>query len=149
MLKKQAHRFLWAIWFAVGHYALSVFVFNSTSEQGLLAATIWNFALIIFFLISEKVEFYFAKKLKAKYEISEKKPNILIRILIKYLGGDVSFKTALYLFYIFVLVCSAINAVEPYLFNEEFAAYLLTVEYGILVLVAADTFINQFFKDVA
>jgi len=85
----------------------------------------------------------------AVYEANNKKPNIFIGILIKYLGGDVSFKTALYLFYIFILVCSAINSVMPYFFNEEFADYLLTVEYGILVLVAADTFLNQFYKDVS
>jgi len=148
MLKKKVIGFLWAVWFAWGHLYLSTIIFNNTAGQSLIAATIWNFVLIIFFLILERVEFYWVEKLKAKYADTENKPNIFIKMLISYLSG-VSFKTALYLFYIFILVCSAINAVEADFFNEAFAIYLMTVEYGILVLVAADTFLTQLFKDVA
>ena len=147
-LKKKVSGFLWAVWIAWGHYWLSIIVFNNTAEQSLIAATVWNFALIIFWLAFEKAEYYFVCKLKAKYKDNEKKPNIFTRMLIAYLSG-ISFKTALYLFYIYILVCSAINAVEPDFFSEGFSAYLLTVEYGILVLVAADNFLNQLFKDVA
>jgi len=146
MLKKKIGGFFWAVWFAFGHLYLTTIIFNSTVEHGLLTATIWNFVLIILFLILERVEIHFVSKLKARYSDSEKKPNIFMKILIVYLSG-VSFKTALYLFYIFVLVCSAINAVEPGFFNEGFVMYLLTVEYGILVLVATDSFLNQLFKD--
>jgi len=147
-LKKKVIGFLWAAWFALGHYWLSVIVFNNTAEQGLIVATIWNLALIIFFLVLEKAEHHFAHKLKAKYKDNEKKPNIFMKMVIAYLSG-VSFKTALYLFHIYILVCSAINAADPEFFSEGFSAYLLTVEYGILVLVAADSFLNQLFKEVA
>ena len=146
MIKKKVSKFIWAVWFALGHYALTAIVFNSMAGRSLIAVTVLNFALIIFFLVLEKVENYFVIKIKAREQ--KKKPSVFTKILIAYLGG-ISFKTALYLFYIFILVCSGINAVEPDFFGEVFKDYLLTVEYGILVLVAADSFLSQLFKDVS
>ena len=146
MNKKKVGKFIWAVWFALGHYALTAIIFNSLARQSLMAVTVLNFALIVFFLVLEKVENSLVFKLKASEQKS--KPSFYKKILIAYLGG-ISFKTALYLFYIFILVCSGINAVEPGFFGEVFKDYLLTVEYGILVLVAADSFLNQLFKDVS
>ena len=146
MFKKKAIKFFWAVWFAFGHFWLTVVVFNNLAGRSMLAATVTNFALIIVFLVEDRLGEYFAAKQQMKDP--NKKQNVFMRILKSYLNS-VSFKTALYLFYIFILVCSAIDNVEPGLFSEGFSLYLLTVEYGILVLVAADTFLNQFFKDVS
>ena len=145
MLKKKVIKFFWAAWFALGHLWLTTIVFNNVAAQSMIAATTINFALIILFLIEDRIGDYFAARQKAKEQ--GKKQNIFRRILKAYLNS-VSFKTSLYLFYIYILVCSAIDRVEPGFFSEDFSLYLLTVEYGILVLVATDTFLNHFLKDV-
>jgi hypothetical protein len=145
MLKKKVITFIWAALFAFGYYYLSVIVFNNVAYRSLIAATILNFALIIVFLIEDRVTDYIADKRKAKDQA--KKANIFKRALESYLNS-VSFKTALYLFYIYILICVAIDRIEPEHFSEAFSYYLLTVEYGILVLVASDAFLSQFLKDV-
>ena len=145
-LKKKIIKFLWTVWFAFGHFWLTTLIFNNFARRSMITATALNFALIIIFLIEDRLGDYFAKKLNAKEQ--GQKHNIFARMFMAYFNS-VSFKTALYLFYIFVLICIAIDNVEPDFFDEHFSLYLLTVEYGILVLVAADTFLNQFLKDVS
>ena len=146
MLKKKIIKFFWAAWFAFGHFYFSVLIFNNVAHRSMIAATVLNFILILIFLIEDKVVDYFARKQEMKEQ--ENKQNVFKKILRAYFNS-VSFKTALYLFYIFVLVCSAIDRVEPDFFSEDFSLYLLTVGYGILVLVAGDTFLSQFNKDVS
>jgi hypothetical protein len=146
MLRKKVIKFFWAVFFAIGHYLLTVIVFNNVAGRSMIAATVLNFALIMIFLIEERIGDYYIAKQGAKEQ--SKKQSIFKRIFKSYFNS-VSYKTALYLFYIFILICSATDRVEPDLFNENFSRYLLTVEYGILVLVAADTFLNQFDKDVS
>ena len=146
MLKKKIVLFFWTAWFAFGHFWLTVLIFNNFAHRSLIATTALNFALIIVFLIEDRVGNYLNSKQKAKEQ--GRKQNIFARILKAYLNS-VSFKTALYLFHIFILVCTAIDGVEPDFFNYDFSLYLLTVEYGLLVLVAGDAFLHQFLKDVS
>ena len=145
-LKKKIIKFFWAAWFALGFFYASVLIFNTVAPRSMIAATVLNFALIILFLLEDIVVDYLASKKKAKEQ--GKKQSVFTRIFLAY-GNSVSFKTALYLFYIVILICSAIETVESGFFSEEFRLYLLTVEYGILVLVAVDNFLGQFFKDVS
>ena len=62
----------------------------------------------------------------------------------------VSFKASLYLFYLFALTASRlmllldIGEIET---AYSFRNYLLSIEYGLILLVAADKFIDQFIKD--
>ena len=146
-IKRISIGVFWAVCFAFGNYYFSVIIYFSTVRHGLLVPTVLNFAVIVFWLVFEVVEIRIGKKLKAKYENNEKKPGIFIRILLGYFG-DISFKTSLYLFYVYILVCVAIAAVQPGYFSESFEQYLLSVEYGILVLVAADNFITHFLNDI-
>jgi len=59
-----------------------------------------------------------------------------------------SFKSALYLFYFVVLVFATVDTASPGRYSDEFSTYLQSVQYGILLLLAADTFIGQIFKDI-
>ena len=145
MLKKKIIKFIWTAWFAFGHFLITIAVFNNVAGRSMIAATAINFAVILFFIIEDLVSDHFYAKHQAKKQ--HKKPNIFKKIVAAYFTS-VSFKTSLYLFYIFILVCSAIDTVDPGFFSEDFSLYLLTVEYGILVLVAVDTFLGQFLKDV-
>ena len=145
MLKKKVIKFFWAASFAYGYFWMTILVFNNVAARSMIAATVFNSALIIVFLIEDRIGDYFMDRQKVK--APNEKQNIFMRGLKSYFNS-VSFKTALYLFYIFILICSAIDNVDPDFFNHYFSLYLLTVEYGILVLVAVDTFLGQFFKDV-
>ena len=140
-LKERIVELFWAGLYAYGFYALTVLIFINVADRSMIAAMALNFALITFFLIYDKVENYFVIKLKAKEQ------NTFTKILIFFLSG-VSFKAVLYLFYIYILIRLAIETVEPNFSSEWFSLYLLTVEYGILLLIAADTFLTQFFKDI-
>ena len=143
-LRKKISKFLWAAFFAVGFLYFTTFIFNVAPS--LLAATIFNFALIILFLIEDLVAEYFVARYKLRNR--DKQPSAFMRIFLSYFDS-VSFKTSLYLFYIAILICSAIDTAEPDIFNDYFSLYLLTIEYGILVLVATDSFLGQFFKDIS
>ena len=63
-----------------------------------------------------------------------------------YLNGP-SFKAAIYLFYVVILVISGINVANPDFIGPIFNDYLQSVQYGILILIAADAFLGQVFKD--
>jgi len=93
----------------------------------------------------------FFKKLRKKAE--EKKLNLLLRLIKYYLSGP-SVKSALYLFYIAVLICTAVlyagHSIEI-VFDDTILAsseYFGSVRYGLLVLIAADKFTEQLFKDI-
>jgi hypothetical protein len=61
-----------------------------------------------------------------------------------------SVKSALYLYYIGILVCTAIVVAEPeFPYLSDLKGYFQSVEYGILILIAADVFIDRLFKDAA
>jgi len=145
-LKKKIIKFIWAALFAWGFFWTTVLIFNNVAGRSMIANTVLNFVLIIIFLLEDLVGDYYLSKKKEKAQ--DEKPGLFQRMIASYLSS-VSFKTALYLFYIAILVFSAIDSVEPELFNEDFSMYLTSVEYGILVLVAADNFLQQFLKDVS
>lgn len=58
-----------------------------------------------------------------------------------------SFKTSLFLFYIAVLLLSQILRFYPGLVGEEFATFISTIDYSILVLLAFKDFGEEFAKD--
>jgi|GEM_PF-6131098 len=60
-IKRIITGFLWAVCFAFGNFYLSVLIFNTTAQHGLLIPTILNFAIILFWLVFEIVERYVNK----------------------------------------------------------------------------------------
>jgi len=145
-LKVKIVKFIWAVFFAWGFFWFSIIIFNNVAARSMIATMALNFALIIAFLIEDAVaDYFYAKKKPAE----QSEPPGLFKRMINAYFTSVSFKTALYLFYIAILIWSAIDTVEPELFNEDISLYLTSVEYGILVLVAADNFLQLFLKDVA
>ena len=113
-------------------------VFARGTEGFALRTYIWNLILIALVLLVDRL---YLSKLKSRTAKNRaKKPKTL---------HFISFKASLYLFYIFALAASRlmllleINAPELY----DFRSYLLSIEYGLILLVAADKFIDQFIKD--
>jgi hypothetical protein len=102
-------------------------------------------------LALDKYAFYmFQPKNLAKQLRNEKDPDIektyhFIQRWI--LDNYVSFKTALYLFYIIILIVSQIIEFNPALVDEELGVFILASRYSILFLMAFDMLIGQFSKD--
>ena len=114
-------------------------VFARGAEGFALRTYIWNLILIAIVLLVDRL--YLAKlKRRAAKKQTGAKPKIL---------HFISFKASLYLFYMFALTASRLmlllelDTLELY----SFRSYLLSIEYGLILLVAADKFIDQFIKD--
>jgi len=116
-------------------------VFARGTDGYALRTYIWNLVLIVIVLIVDKV--YIAKLRKnAANKQTTAKPSKVLHFI--------SFKASLYLFYIFAVTASRLMllldiAETDALFN--FRIYILSIEYGLILLVAADKFIDQFVKD--
>jgi len=148
--KRRVVYVLWAAAYAYGYFWLSfAVIFVGVADEDVLVATIWNLALIPIILISEKVEIYISCKIKSKIK---KKPTILMKslnVLFDVLLWGASFKSALYFFYIGLIICLAIVAADPdFPALTHIGDYLRSIRYGILVLIAADKFLEQVFKDL-
>ena len=75
--------------------------------------------------------------------------SIVKKVLVFCFTGP-SFKSSMYLFYIVILIISALMAADtyPYFVLSFLDDYLLSVRYGALILIAADKFMEQIFKDI-
>ena len=121
------------------------FGFTWLAGISLLYAYLWNFALIILAVLFDKCAVKLLQsdeiimRLKEKYG-AEKSRNIIA-------GGALSFKTLIYLFYLFILIVSQIIEFNPALIGENLINFVLSNNYSILFLLAFDAFIGQFSKD--
>ena len=146
MFRKKLAYFLSALWYAFVFFYWTMFMFENVAGRNVLYATIWNTAVIVFFVISEKLEDYIYLRVKRKSE--DDRPGIFRRILIYYLSGA-SFKTSLYLFYFIMLICNALVTADPdFPILRHLTDYFKSVYYGILILFAADTFLSRLLDDV-
>ncbi|MCL2111101.1 MAG: hypothetical protein FWH32_02385 [Clostridiales bacterium] len=111
-----------------------------------------NFALIVLglaldeYTCKEYQSEKFAADLKTAMQKSGKASKSY-RIIRWHMDNFVSFKTVLYLFYIFILVASHIIAYNPALASEAFGNFIMANEYTILILIALDLLIRQFSID--
>ena len=116
-------------------------IFARGSEGFALRTYIWNLGLIVLVLFVDRTYLSKLRKNSAKRKGKAKKPKVL---------HFVSFKASLYLFYMFALTASRLTLLLDLPIMEaeySFRNYLLSIEYGLILLVAADKFIDQFVKD--
>jgi len=64
------------------------------------------------------------------------------------LDTSVSFKAALYLFYIFALILSHVIELHPALVSDDIGVFFTTIEYGILLVIALDALMGQVSIDI-
>ena len=148
MLKKKVSYFLYAALIAWGYYGLTVLIFFVIADRNLLIATVLNAAVIIVFVAMDKLEDYIYIRLNA--DTGTKKPSLLRKAVLWYVSDHISTKSALYLFYIYVLICTALVTAEPdFPRLSNLTDYFQSVYYGLLILVAADKFTQQLFKDMS
>jgi len=137
--------FLYALYAVVMAAIYGLFTYYGIFARGAecfaLRTYIWNLVLITLVLLIDRLYLYRLKKNSEK----RKAANIKSKVL-----HFVSFKASLYLFYMFALTISRlmllldVGEIEA---AYSFRNYLLSIEYGLILLVAADKFIDQFLKD--
>jgi len=121
------------------------FGFTWLAGFSLLFANLWNFSLIILavsfdgYAVKMMQSDAVIKKYKEKY--GSEKAHLMMA------GGFVSFKTLIYLLYLFILIASRVIDFNPTLLGENLANFVLSNNYSILFLLAFDTLIGQFSKD--
>ena len=143
--KKKILYVFWAMLYALWILSLTQSIFWSVADSNVFYATILNFVFIFLMLIWDRMEDLINAKLKPRD--SEEKIGIFRKIFVVYTSGA-SFKSGMYFFYIFITVYTALLAADPDFFLQIYPDYLQSVRYGILLLIAADKFMDQIVKDL-
>ena len=121
------------------------FGFAWLAEFSLIYGYLWNYALII---LAIAFDGYMDKTLSDGTIMMLLKKNYDMENICRIIaGGFLSFKTLLYLFYLFILIASQIIDLNPTLIGEKLVNFILANSYSILFLLAFDTFIGQLSKD--
>jgi len=148
-LKKKIIYVLSAALFGYAYFQLTAFLFFNVAQGDILLAVMWILGTIIAFVLWEKVEYKILARMKAKDE--DRKVSLPRRALKRYMSGA-SVKSALYLFYMAIIIGTAIHAaapdMSPLLRDLSQSGYFQAVQPGILFLVASDKFFDQIFKDI-
>ena len=145
-IKKKAIYVGLSILYAVSFGWLTIGIFN-VSNGNVLLASILNLVAILLFVIGEKFERMLERKL-LKIEKKEGSLSLPLKLIKGYIGGP-SFKASLYFYYVVVLVGVAILAADPYIaFLYGWSGYFLSVQYGVLFLIAVDKFLDRITKDI-
>jgi len=137
---------IFTILYIVGIYQFTVMIWYHIAEENAFIATISNMVMIVILVISEQIEYALGRWLEARCK--DAKPNLATRFIIRYLNSGPSLKTAMYLFYVIIIIIYALYLADPSFFSYEIGAYLASVYYGILFLIAADKFTAQVVKEL-
>ena len=130
-------------------YGLIVYcVFKWLSGYSLLYAYLGNIVLIVSGLaLDEYSQKMFQSEDLVKQLKEDKNSEKNYRLIQWIMDSFVSFKTILYLFYIFILIISQLIKFDPTLFSENIRNFIGANDYSILFLISLDTLIGQFSND--
>ena len=130
-------------------YGLAVFfLYKSLVGHSLLYVYIVNIALILIFLALDDTALNVWNSKKFILEIKKDKDiDKSYRYIQLYFDSFVSFKTILYLFYIFIVIVAQIIEFYPTLINKDLENFIIANRYSILLLIAFDQLILQFSND--
>ena len=123
----------------VAYYA----IYMQLAEFSLLYTYIGNMVMIILSLTLDTI---IHGVLQSKNFMITKKNYRFARFL--YMDSFISFRTTVYLFYIIILVVSQVISFSSAPLNEDIGNFFLTIEYGIILVIAFDTLIATIFKDM-
>ena len=150
---KQIGRFiLYIIWTNLVYGLILYFVCIWLARYSLLYAYLGNLVLIIIGLAIDEYILRFLQSRKLIKELkNEKDFEKNYRAVQLMMDNFVSFKTALYVFYLIILVVSQIIVFNPELvpIGEDLGNFLYITEYSVLLLIALDMLSRQFSKDRA
>ena len=143
--KKIIKYVLYFIYGSVIYGVILFLVYTWLAGYSHVFAYLGNLALIIFALATDDYMFkIYDTAMQTKKYVEEFRKSRFLRFQ---LDSYISFKTTLYLFYIFILFFSQIINSSPALLNQDFLNFVSANEYGILLLIAVDLLTGQFKKD--
>ena len=147
-IRQIGNHLLYVLWSNVIYGLIVYHVFILLARHSLLYAYLGNLVLIILGLL---IDAYTIKMLQSKKFIQqlkeEKGAEKNYRVVKRIIDNFVSFKTALYMFYVFILIFSQIIVFDPTLVGENISNFILANNYSILFLIAFDMLIKQFSED--
>jgi len=131
---------------ALGCALITYFIIYSRLAGGRpIVAYIINIGFIVLILLLDK----FADFLMTSKDFLTKDrgriKNFLAAVL--FAAHCVSFKTGLYLFYIIMLIVSRVSILEPGIISPYLYTFIRSVEYGVVLLLPLDKFIELLTKD--
>jgi len=120
-------------------------IFLRLADRQEFIAYIYNLVFIAVVLVFDK----FAEHIMSKDEFLVKERTKVGHFLAQVLFAThmISYKTALYFFYICMLILSRIAILHPDLVERFDMSFVLSIEYGILLLVPLDKFIDLLTSD--
>jgi hypothetical protein len=146
LMKNKINKYLiYDILGTLAYGLILYFGFTWLAGFALLYAYLWNFALIIFAVALDKYFDTILKSDKMLMLMKEKYGSEKTALMLT--GGFLSFKTLIYLFYLFILIASQIIDFNPALIGENLVNFIHANNYSILFLLAFDTVIGQFSRD--
>ena len=120
-------------------------------EGYIFAAYLANLSTILFLLLFDKLimsRFVMDKIIVLRKLLSRNLFTKIVRACLLPKVGIMSFKSGLYLFYIFVLLLAkAIQSGIAINVSDSFYQYIVTMEYSLVMVVAIDMFIKQIITD--
>ena len=120
------------------------YTYTWLAGYSLLYAYLGNLALIIIALVvDEFVLKSIQSEIQSKKLVTQFDKNTTLLVMDVF----ISFKTVLYMVYIFILILSPIIDFNPTLVNENITHFIAANEYSILLLIAIDMLIQTFSKD--
>jgi len=134
-----------AFWGAIYAWMTVPYMLEMVEGGDVLAAYIYNLGTIVFWIFLDWIlkKFMFFRRYLNKNIFTK-----ILKILLLPKSGLVSFKTGLYMFYVFMLIYSMLMTHSPYIEpTTAFQQYVSAMEYGIIILLAVDMFIKQFLSD--
>ena len=127
-------------------YGLAMFfAYIWLARYSVLLAYLGNLVLIIIALVWDEAN------LKVLDSLTESKEALLemkkSRSIWWVLDSFISFKAALYLYYVLIMLFSRVLQSYPTLVHENLVSFINANEYSILLLIAVDLFAGQFVAD--
>ena len=147
-IKKLSKYLLYIIITNLIYGVLLWYICTWLAKYSMVYAYLGNIVMIILGLLLDEIipatyrSRKFTEQLKQEKNLKEN-----LRIIRLQLDNFISFKTALYLFYILILVIAQIREFAPDLITGNLRNFILATEYSILLLVAFDALIKQFYDD--
>ena len=147
-IPKVVNYILYILWTNIIYGLILYWSYTWLAGYSLILAYFGNLALIVLGLALDELilKMYQSEKfvMELKKDMDAEKGYRLVQWL---MDNFVSFKTVLYLFYLFILIASQIIDSNPALLGEGLRSFILANSYSILLLIAFDVLIGQFSKD--
>ena len=143
-IKKIIKNVLYALFSNVIYSFILYYTYTWLAGYSLIYAYLGNLALIIIALVIDEL---ILKSIQSEIQSKKIVTQIDKDVSLLFMDVFISFKTVLYMVYIFILILSPIIVFNPTLLNEGLRNFIAANEYSILILIAVDMLIQTFSKD--